>query len=140
MTERAVRPALGPALWQVVRFGLAGVAGLLVDVGVLYLMLALGLDHYSGRLLSFLAAVWATWQLNRRYTFAATDDTLWRQWWRYLLAMTGGGLVNYAAYSAILLMAPSQPRWLPLLAVAGGSLAGMAVNFLSAKLLVFRRG
>jgi len=82
------------------RFVLAGVAGLVVDVAVLYLVLALGGGHYSGRVLSFLCAVFATWQINRHFTFSgAATDSLWRQWWHYLGAMLGGGAVNYGAYS-----------------------------------------
>lgn len=123
------------------RFAFAGVAGLAVDVAVLYLALALGFGPYSGRVLSFLCAVFATWQINRRYTFAAADGahvSLWREWWLYLTAMLGGGLVNYAAYSAAIAFGPRAPWW-PMLAVAAGSLAGMAVNFASAKFFVFKR-
>lgn len=124
------------------RFALAGVAGLAVDVAVLYLALALGLGFYAGRVVSFLCAVFATWQINRRYTFAvagAAPVSLWREWWLYLAAMMAGGVVNYAAYSATIALGPRATLW-PMLAVAVGSLAGMAVNFASAKLLVFKRG
>lgn len=121
------------------RFAFAGVAGLAVDVAVLYLALAAGFGPYSGRVLSFLCAVFATWQINRRYTFAAAAGTsLWREWWLYLMAMMGGGLVNYAAYSGAIAFGPQLPLW-PMAAVAFGSLAGMAVNFASAKFFVFKR-
>jgi putative flippase GtrA len=125
---------------QLARFAFAGIVGLMVDVAVLYLALGLGLGFYGGRVLSFLCAVFATWQINRRYTFAggATAQSLWLEWWRYLAAMTGGGLVNYAAYSAAIVFGP-RTQWWPLLAVAAGSLAGMAVNFAGAKLFVFKR-
>lgn len=123
---------------QLARFAAAGVAGLAADVLVLYLALALGLGWYAGRAASFLAAVWLTWRINRRYTFDAAPGSAWRQWWRYLLAMTGGGLLNYAVYAAVVLAGRDLPL-LPLFAVAAGSLAGMALNFLSAKLFVFRR-
>lgn len=127
---------------QLLRFALTGVAGLLVDIAVLYGALWLGLGWYGGRVLSFLAAVCATWLLNRRYTFhAAAGGSLWREWWRYLLAMSGGGVVNYAAYSAMLALAAPvvDVRWLPVLAVGTGSLAGMTVNFVAAKWFVFQR-
>lgn len=128
-----------PQLLQMLRFGVAGVLGLLVDVAVLYLMLALGLGWYAGRLLSFLAAVWTTWQFNRRYTFsgAAPAQSLWQEWWRYLAAMLGGGVVNYGGYLLVLQLCRPAP-WLPLLAVCAGSVVGMVVNFLSAKFLVFK--
>lgn len=127
---------------ELARFALAGVAGLLVDVAVLYLALAAGLGYYGGRVLSFLAAVFATWRINRRYTFAAgahaAPQSAWAEWWRYLFAMLGGGLVNYAAYSVVVALVPAHAL-LPLAAVAAGSLAGLGVNFLSAKYFVFKR-
>ena len=126
---------------EMARFAFAGVVGLAVDVAVLYLALALGLGFYAGRVVSFLCATFATWQINRRYTFAGADAatvSLWRQWWLYMAAMMGGGLVNYGAYSATIAFGPRVALW-PMLAVAVGSLAGMAVNFASAKFFVFKR-
>lgn len=123
---------------ELLRFGAAGVAGLAADVLVLYAALALGAGAYGGRVLSFLAAVWVTWQINRRYTFADRAAlSPWRQWWRYLGAMLGGGAVNYAAYSAVIGFGPAGPL-LPLAGVMCGSLAGMAVNFIGAKFFVFK--
>lgn len=134
---------MGKTPRQFARFAVVGVAGLAVDVAVLYACLSAGFGYYGGRLCSFLAAVWTTWRLNRRFTFAdaahdGADGAAPAQWWRYLLAMLGGGAVNYLAYGAVLALAPAHPM-LPALAVAIGSLAGMAVNFSSAKFLVFHR-
>jgi putative flippase GtrA len=142
MTQYRVAGYAIPAqLVQLLRFGVAGVLGLLADVAVLYLLLALGLGWYAGRLLSFLAAVWVTWQFNRRYTFnsGTPSGSLWQEWWRYLTAMLGGGAVNYAGYLVVLHLCQPRP-WLPLVAVCAGSVVGMVVNFLSAKFLVFQRG
>ncbi|GJI88443.1 GtrA family protein [Duganella hordei] len=130
---------------QLLRFAGAGLAGLAADVLVLYLALALGTGFHAGRLLSFLSAVWVTWQINRRYTFDAVDASPWRQWWRYLGAMAFGGAVNYAVSAAVMALlahwpaaAPLLPA-APLLAVCCGTLAGLVLNFLSAKFLVFQR-
>jgi putative flippase GtrA len=126
---------------QLLRFGVVGVLGLLVDVAVLYLGLWLGLGYHAGRVLSFLCAVWVTWRCNRRYTFhrnhGAGPQSAWGEWWHYLAAMAVGGGVNFAAYSAALLVLPPAP-WLGAAAVAVGSLAGMSVNFISAKFFVFK--
>lgn len=144
MADTATETATGTAarraqFVQFARFAAAGVAGLAVDMLVLYLGMELGLGKYLGRVASFLAAVWVTWQINRRYTFnGAAAGSLWREWWRYLLAMAGGGLVNYAVYCGVLAWFADAPL-LPQLAVAAGSLAGMAVNFISAKFFVFHR-
>lgn len=126
---------------EMLRFACAGVAGFVTDVTVLYLALAIGLGYYLGRVVSFLCAVFVTWQLNRRYAFgvAAHRAASWREWWAYLATMLGGGAFNYAAYSLLVAFGPRVPL-LPLLAVAAGALAGMTVNYFGAKFLVFRRG
>ncbi|KIG07746.1 GtrA family protein [Burkholderia sp. MR1] len=123
---------------QIVRFAIAGAIGFLVDAGVLYLALACGLGPFVGRAVSFLAAVWVTWRINRQYTFRArVDRSVWAEWWRYLLSMTGGASVNYAVYSLVIVAARHGPG-LPLVGVACGSIAGMAVNFIAAKFWAFR--
>ncbi|PTB20776.1 GtrA family protein [Trinickia symbiotica] len=124
---------------ELARFLMAGVVGFLIDTGMLYLMLWLGLGYFAGRAVSFLCAVWTTWQVNRRYTFTPDRrQSIWAEWWRYLTAMSVGGGVNYAAYSAVVSLLHPAP-WLPLLAVAAGSIAGLLVNFATAKWWVFKR-
>ena len=122
---------------QLLRFAASGVCGLAADVAVLYLALALGAGYYGGRVLSFLAAATLTWLLNRRFTFHATSSPL-REWRRYIAAMLGGGLVNYAVYSLLINTMPQRP-WLAALAVAAGSLAGMSFNFIAARRFVFHQ-
>jgi len=123
---------------QIFRFAIAGVLGFIVDAGVLWIALRLGLGYFAGRTVSFLAAVWTTWQVNRRFTFSErSGGSVWHEWWRYLSAMSLGGCVNYAAYSVVVL---TQPRtaFLPFIGVAAGSIAGLFVNFVSARWWVFR--
>jgi putative flippase GtrA len=127
---------------QLLRFGLVGVAGYVVDSGVLYGALALGLGPTWGRLLSFLCAVATTWLLNRRFTFdhpAQGLDThsLVQEALRYLSAMLMGGLLNLITYGWIMQTMPSHPA-LPALAVAAGSLVGMVANFAGAKWWVYK--
>jgi putative flippase GtrA len=123
---------------EIVRFAAAGVLGFAVDAAALYAALALGAGYFAGRACSFLLAVWTTWQFNRRFTFAGgRRASAWAEWWRYLLAMSAGGLANLAAYALTVLMLPKAP-WLPLFAVAVGSGAGMCLNFATAKWWVFR--
>lgn len=125
---------------QSLRFAVAGVLGLGVDTAVLYGLMALGLDFPWARALSFLAAATFTWGFNRRHTFGVHAEVApsWGEWARYLLAMAGGGLVNYlvslGAYQQLELV-----RAYPVLALALGSLVGMVFNFFSARHLVFRR-
>lgn len=121
------------------RFGVAGGIGFVVDVLVLYIAIALGSGVYPGRVASFLCATFATWQVNRNFAFAAaTSVSAWVEWWRYVLAVLGGGLVNYLVFSLAMATLPPSPL-LPMISVAAGSIGGMVVNFVSTKLLVFRQ-
>ncbi|MFL9963451.1 GtrA family protein [Paraburkholderia sediminicola] len=123
---------------EFIRFAIAGAIGFVVDAGVLYAALALGCGPYVGRVISFISAAFVTWQINRRITFAPNQHvSLWREWCQYLAAMSLGGVCNYGAYAAALHLLPHGAAS-PLLAVAVGSIAGMFVNFATAKLWVFK--
>ena len=123
---------------QFLWFALAGAAGFLVDIGVLYAALYLGAGYYLGRIFSFTAAATVTWLINRRLAFAhAAGEDLLHEWLRYLSAMLGGGAVNYLVYAVCIHVLPGGAL-MPLFAVAAGSVAGLLVNFLVAKNWVFR--
>ena len=123
---------------QFLAFCIVGTIGFVVDVAILH-ALAPWLGWYGGRVLSFLGAATATWALNRAFTFsaqaAAARYSAWQQYWRYMVAMLGGALVNYLAYTLTLLW--SNASWAPTLGVALGSIAGLAVNFISARKVAF---
>lgn len=130
------------ALGQFGRFAVVGAIGFVVDVGVLYATTGFA-GWYGGRALSFWAAATSTWWLNRRFTFtpasASTSGTPRRsligEYLSYLLSMVGGGIVNYLAYALTLhyLSGPVAPA----IGVAVGSVAGLTVNFLLARHVVF---
>lgn len=118
-------------------FAAVGIAGLGVDISVLYVTSPV-LGWYAARVVSFWAAASTTWALNRRYTFAtrSSNTSIWREYTGYLLTMLGGAALNYAAYVAVLHWLDN--RWAPALGVALGSCAGLTVNYLSARYLVFK--
>ena len=123
---------------KLLSFGIIGTFGFMVDVAVLYAVAPL-LGWLVGRVISFLAAASTTWWLNRKYTFAggASQPPLEarRQYARYILVMLGGAALNYASYAATLALVSHSHA--PALGVALGSIAGMGINFLSARFLVF---
>ena len=127
-------------LGQFLRFSLVGAAGFAVDVAVLYLARGQGLDLYSARLFSFLAAATFTWLGNRHFTFgspAAAPRKLGGEWASYLGAMALGGLVNYGTYAALVTwLVPFREH--PWLSVAGGTGAGLLINFLLARRILYR--
>ena len=128
-------------------FCLVGVAGLLVDLSVLYAAAPV-LGWYLARILSFIAAATATWWLNRNYTFTAKpviknnissidrQASIWREYFSYLISMTLGGSVNYLTY--VVTISLLSVHFAPMIGVALGSCVGLVVNFLMAKHFIFR--
>ena len=125
---------------QFARFAVIGSVGFFVDVGVLYLLLGAGFDLYTARVFSFIAAASFTWMGNRVFTFRTgpvQSRRLTTEWFLYLAAMSFGGLVNYGVYALLVTVLPPF-RAHPWLAVAGGTGAGMLINFLVARRLLYR--
>jgi putative flippase GtrA len=129
-----------PYLAQLFRFGLVGVAGLIVDTTVLllYLHFVPG-AFYSGRAVSYLCAATTTWALNRWFTFASRHPPNFREWGLFLLLNLSGGSINYLVYAA-LISSFAVVAANPALAVAAGAVAGLGVNFTVSRRFVFARG
>lgn len=120
------------------RFGIVGVAGFLVDAGVLTAAIALGTGPWIGRVISYLAAASTTFALNRAWTFRSAQPKggLGRQWALFLLVNLLGFLCNYGTYAALVAGVPLVAAQ-PVIGVAAGSLAGLVANFLMSRRFVF---
>lgn len=123
---------------QFLRFCVVGTVGFAIDAGILQLLVsAMDANPYFARVISFLAAASVTWLLNRRYTFELEHGATRAEWARYTSFMVFGALVNYGAFAFLITVwefAHAQP-WL---GVAVGSIAGLGINFLTSRLLVFQ--
>jgi putative flippase GtrA len=126
---------------QFLRFGFVGCIGFVVDTAVLYGAIGLAdLGPYVSRLLSYFAAATTTWYLNRIITFVdRRSGNLGREWLRFLLVNAFGGSVNYLTYVTYLRLT-STAGLQPMVGVALGSCAGLVVNFLLSRRLVFSGG
>lgn len=124
---------------EILRFGVVGVVGFVVDASVLTLGLLVGAGPWLGRVLSYLAAATVTFSLNRAWTFRTAERSrpVAQDWGLFLLVNLVGFSCNYGTYAALIGGVPFM-RDLPVLAVAAGSLAGMAGNFLLSRRYVFR--
>jgi putative flippase GtrA len=132
-------PRLQESAGQFLRFSAVGVVAFVIDAGTLQTALWLGLDPYSGRVVSYLFAATSAWAMNRRYTFrVGSDEGLVREWLAYLGTNAFGGLVNYGTY-VVALWASDLARAWPVLAVGAGSVAGLFFNFAVNKYYVFRQ-
>lgn len=123
-----------------VRFGAAGVAGLMIDLAVLYL-LAPWLGWYLARAVSFLAAATCTWGLNRTFTFRLAPGSharlsIGREYLTYITSMLGGAAINYTVYVLTLHWLPGAAA--PTVGVALGSCVGLLSNFTAARMLLSR--
>jgi putative flippase GtrA len=127
-------------LLQFFQFGVVGTLGFLLDFAVLTAAVWLGTGPYWGRVLSYLVAATGVYALNRAWTFrdrrqASTDTG--RQWGLYLVLNLAGFAVNYGTYAAITAWTEIGARHL-VLGVAAGSVAGMFINFILNRQIVFR--
>lgn len=133
------KDALRRERWrQIGGFAISGGLAFVVDAGVLSLGVSvLGWPAELARVPSFLAAVVTTWLLNRRYTFRTARPPGIGEFLAYLSAMAAGLAVNYAVFVAVL-------RWsdlaagMPVLALVPATLAGMVVNFVTARRILGR--
>ena len=123
---------------QFLRFGVVGVAGFLVDAGVLTAMLWLGLGPYVGRVVSYLAAASTTFAFNRAWTFrsASRKAPVAAQWGRFVLLNLVGFAANYGTYVAVVAGTAIGAAH-PVIGVAAGSIAGMFLNFGLSRRYVF---
>ena len=125
-------------LKEVLLFGLVGVLGFAVDTLVLYALIE-GMGPFYARLFSFIAAVFATWLANRNLTFREKKSNFTKsaEFAAYFILMLLGGAVNYGTYAWLVIRYPLVLAN-PVIGVAVGSIAGMCVNFLTSRLLIFR--
>lgn len=112
--------------------------GFLADAGtVLLLTKWAGWGDIPAQSLGFVVAVTVTWIINRSWTFAEHASERWlMEWLRYMIANSFGAAINNGVYIALVLTTSQFTRH-PVLAVAAGSMAGMGINFLASKKLIF---
>lgn len=127
---------------QFLRFAMVGAAGFVVDETVLGLLHNLaGLHATVAGALSIFCAMTFTWLGNRSFTFhahaARGARAMAAEWLRFAAANSVGAIINYSTFLLLVNWAPS-PASNPFLAKAAGVGAGMILNFLSARRLVFR--
>jgi putative flippase GtrA len=122
---------------QFVRFGVVGLAGLVVDTATVYgLRYSLGL--YGAGLVAYVFAATGNWILNRLWTFRGLGSgPAHRQWAMFMVTNLAGFVLNRGTY-AILVTFVAAAAAQPVIATAAGSVAGMFVNFSLARRLVFR--
>jgi putative flippase GtrA len=129
----------GRRIWQesirILRFGVVGLGGFLVDAAVLAIMVhGLGANPYAGRAVSVPIAIVFTFVCNRHWSFASLGrPALAAAFASYVSTQGAGLLCNLGVYSVALLVMPN-----PLGALAAASATAMFVNYFGARFWAFR--
>jgi putative flippase GtrA len=125
-----------PANWlQLVRFGLVGGVGFVVNVAVYALFVhAVGLDYRAASVVAWLVAVINNFVLNRHWTFDAREGQAHFQALRFLVV----SLVAEAFSLLLLTLFVQDAGFAKVEAQALAVAASMPLNFLGNKLWSFR--
>lgn len=121
---------------KIIFFLIAGGIGFVVDAGILYLLLGLGIDPFTARIFAIAAAMASTFLINRTLTFGASGRSLASEGARYGSVGIASALLNYLVYSGALLIIPSLT---PFLALCAGSAAATAFSYTGYSRFVFRK-
>jgi dolichol-phosphate mannosyltransferase len=125
-----------PANWlQLVRFGVVGAVGFIVNLAVYALFVhPLGVDYHVAAVAAWLVAVVNNFVLNRHWTFDARDGVARFQAMRFLVVSVGAFAVSLVLLT--LFVEDAGIAKVPAQALAVG--AATPLNFLGNKLWSFR--
>jgi len=141
----AVKPAAahGRIAEQIPAFAVIGVIGYCIDAGITFVAARyLGLSPEFARPPGFIVATIVNFALNRAITFRRSRAPVFCAFLRYCGVASAGLAVNYAVYSACVILAPRvgvavTPAVLPLF-IAVGSGVAMVVTFIGFRFFAFR--
>jgi len=128
---------------QIPSFVAIGLVGYVVDAAITYAGAKYGgLSPELARPPGFIVATMVNFLLNRAITFRHSGAPFVRAFARYSVVASAGLAVNYAVYSACVLLAPRYgldvtPAMLPLFVAAGAGVA-MVMTFLGFRFFAFR--
>lgn len=121
---------------KLVWFVMAGGTGFAIDAGLTQLLIALTpAGPFVARIPAIMAAMAATWFLNRNFTFGRSSSSLATEGFRYWAVGITAALLNYGVYSALIYRLPVQP----VAAIVFASIAAMAYSFFGYSRFVFGR-
>ncbi len=127
---------------QMLRFGVVGVIGFVVHAALLELFTGVAyLNTTLGWVIAFALATTTTWTINRAWTFRdhANDERRAEEASTYVAVQSFAAMINFAVYLTLKSFVPFFGAGLGLLPpLAAGAIAGMFINYLGSRHLVFR--
>lgn len=122
------------------QFLVVGASGLVVNLLVLSLLLAMGVSQAISLAGGIAVSLVTNFALNRRFTFSyARDGHIWRQFLGFLGASAVGLAVNYSVALFLARNVLTEGPFSTQMAAIVGVAAGMTFNFLGNRYVVFRK-
>jgi putative flippase GtrA len=137
LLRRSVSIAQRRVIAQFLRFGIVGTVGFVIDTITVYsLRGSLGL--YGAGVAGFVTAASGNWVFNRLWTFRGLGSgPAHRQWAKFMVANLVGFVLNRGTYALLVTFVAAAARQ-PVIAIAAGAIAGLSVNFVLSRRVVFR--
>ena len=122
------------------QFLAVGMSGVVVNMAVITLLLALGASSQVAIAGGIAVSVVTNFLLNRRFTFSyARDRRIGTQFLGFVGASAVGMVVNYVVSLQVLGLLPADDLWSVYLASLAGVASGTIFNFLGNRYVVFRK-
>lgn len=118
------------------RFGVVGALAAVIDIGGMLMLISRGADPLVARAVALTVAMFVAWQLNRRFTFGASDRHPGEEATRYVVIAGLAAATNYGVFAALLALFPAM---MPVLAAVLGIAISMWVSFFGFQVFAFSR-
>ena len=121
--------------YRPIKFAIVGASGILVNEGVLYLTLNMGLSEAVAGIIAIEASILSNFTLNDLWTFRSRrrGSLLWRLV-KYHLSVALGAIVMYSTYLTLTLLVGLSPY----LSMFIGILLGFIANYSLSEIIVWR--
>jgi putative flippase GtrA len=113
-----------------------GLTAFAVDLAITWVLVAVGFDPFSARLIALAVATGVNWLLQRRITFNVPHPPHLAEFVRFFVVASGGNAATLATYTLMLLLLPSMPL---VVAVCLSSAVGGLLAYVGFRYGVFHR-
>ena len=120
------------------KFAIVGIFGLVFESTLLFVLIfIIDQNPLVLRIISLPIVIFATWYLNRRFTFNNKNPKIFNQLFTYYFFIFLGIIINYYIFYLTINYFPGI-KYNYILALCFGSLSSMGVNFSSMIFIVFK--
>ena len=147
-----------PSLYQIGKFGIVGSSNFFVDLGILSLLIYFFDSADAWPLFTFFTITITIWTVFKAISFlvASVSSYFWNKFWtfkqektekvgaeyaEFMIVTVIGFIINITVFSVVFAFRPAglaESLWATVGAVSG-TVAGLAVNFVGYKFLVFKK-